>query len=31
VPGAEFGRALLRVWLGDNPGDDALKKAMLCG
>lgn len=31
VPGAEFGRALLRVWLGEQPADAALKKAMLGG
>jgi hypothetical protein len=31
IPGAEFGRALLRVWLGDTPADAALKKAMLGG
>ena len=31
IPGADFGRALLRVWLGDNPADVALKKAMLGG
>jgi long-chain acyl-CoA synthetase len=29
IPGADFGRALLRVWLGDSPADAALKKAML--
>lgn len=31
VPGEEFNRALLRVWLGDQPADSALKKAMLGG
>jgi len=31
IPGADFGRALLRAWLGDNPADAALKKAMLGG
>lgn len=31
IPGAEFGRALLRVWLGDQPAEAALKKAMLGG
>jgi len=29
VPGAAFGRALLKVWLGEKPADAALKKAML--
>jgi long-chain acyl-CoA synthetase len=29
ITGADFGRALLRVWLGDSPADAALKKAML--
>ncbi|HEX6733809.1 MAG TPA: chalcone isomerase family protein [Azonexus sp.] len=29
VAGAGFGRALLRVWLGDKPADAALKKALL--
>jgi long-chain acyl-CoA synthetase len=29
IAGADFGRALLRVWLGDTPADAALKKAML--
>jgi len=24
-----FGRALLRVWLGDNPAQSSLKKALL--
>ncbi|MBI3044598.1 MAG: chalcone isomerase family protein [Betaproteobacteria bacterium] len=31
VPGEEFNRALLRVWLGEEPADAALKKAMLGG
>ena len=31
IPGEEFGRALLRVWLGEQPADAALKKAMLGG
>jgi len=29
IAGADFYRALLRVWLGDNPAEDSLKKAML--
>ena len=29
IPGAEFNRALLRIWLGANPVDAGLKKAML--
>jgi Chalcone isomerase-like len=29
VPGEDFNRALLRVWLGDKPVDTALKKGML--
>lgn len=29
IAGADFYRALLRVWLGDNPVEDSLKKAML--
>lgn len=29
VDGAAFGKALLRVWLGDNPADAALKKSLL--
>lgn len=29
VDGAAFARALLKVWLGDNPVDAALKKALL--
>jgi hypothetical protein len=31
IAGDEFYRALLRVWLGDQPADGALKKAMLGG
>jgi flagellar motor switch/type III secretory pathway protein FliN len=29
IAGADFYRALLRVWLGDNPVEESLKKAML--
>lgn len=29
VEGAAFGRALLKVWLGDRPADDDLKKGLL--
>ena len=29
VPGADFHRALLKVWLGKAPADNALKQAML--
>ncbi|OGA13080.1 MAG: hypothetical protein A3G25_21110 [Betaproteobacteria bacterium RIFCSPLOWO2_12_FULL_63_13] len=29
IPGADFYRALLKVWLGDNPVDDDLKRGML--
>jgi len=28
---AEFSRALLRIWLGDNPVQEDLKKALLGG
>jgi hypothetical protein len=31
VAGEEFNRALLRIWLGDQPADASLKKAMLGG
>jgi long-chain acyl-CoA synthetase len=31
VAGAPFAKALLRVWLGDNPVDGSLKKALLGG
>jgi len=29
IPGADFNRALLRIWLGDEPVTDDLKQAML--
>lgn len=29
VAGAAFGKALMKVWLGDNPVDGSLKKALL--
>ena len=29
IAGEAFGKALLRVWLGDKPADDDLKRAML--
>lgn len=29
IPGEDFYRALLKVWLGDDPVDDDLKKSML--
>lgn len=29
VAGADFGKSLLRVWLGDKPADASLKKALL--
>jgi len=29
IPGEDFYRALLRIWLGDKPVDDDLKKGML--
>jgi long-chain acyl-CoA synthetase len=29
IPGEDFNRALLRIWLGESPADSALKKAML--
>lgn len=29
IPGAEFFAAVLRIWLGDKPVDDTLKKGML--
>ena len=29
VPGADFNQALLRTWIGDRPGDTALKNALL--
>jgi long-chain acyl-CoA synthetase len=31
IPGAEFNRALTRIWLGDRPAGENLKKAMLGG
>ena len=31
IPGDDFNRALLRIWLGERPADTALKKAMLGG
>lgn len=31
IAGADFSRALLRVWLGDNPAETSLKRAMLGG
>lgn len=31
VEGAAFGKALLKVWLGDQPADASLKKALLGG
>jgi hypothetical protein len=31
IPGEDFNRALLRIWLGERPVDAALKKAMLGG
>lgn len=31
IAGAAFGRALLRIWLGDKPAQESLKKAMLGG
>jgi len=31
VAGEEFNRALLRIWLGNQPVDATLKKAMLGG
>lgn len=31
IPGEEFSRALLRIWLGERPADASLKKAMLGG
>jgi len=29
IPGDDFSRALLRIWLGDHPADGDLKKGML--
>lgn len=31
MPGERFNRALLRIWLGDNPGQPELKQALLGG
>jgi hypothetical protein len=31
IPGEDFNRALLRIWLGERPVDAALKKGMLGG
>jgi len=31
IAGEDFNRALLRIWLGEQPADSALKKAMLGG
>lgn len=31
IPGADFYSAVLRIWLGDKPVDDGLKKGMLGG
>jgi hypothetical protein len=31
IEGAEFNRALLRIWLGDKPVDEELKKGLLGG
>jgi hypothetical protein len=31
IPGADFFAAVLRIWLGDKPVDDSLKKGMLGG
>ena len=31
IPGADFNRALLRIWLGDRPVDGRLKHALLGG
>ena len=31
IPGEDFNRALLRIWLGESPADASLKKAMLGG
>ena len=31
IPGEDFNRALLRIWLGENPADSSLKRAMLGG
>ncbi len=31
IPGSDFNRALLRIWLGEYPADSDLKRAMLGG
>jgi hypothetical protein len=31
IPGEDFYRALLRIWLGERPVQDDLKKALLAG
>lgn len=31
IPGEDFNRALLRIWLGESPADSDLKKGMLGG
>lgn len=31
MPGADYHRALLRIWLGDNPAQEGLKRALLGG
>jgi len=31
IPGADFFAAVLRIWLGDKPADETLKKGMLGG
>ncbi len=31
IAGEDFSRALLRIWLGENPADADLKKALLGG
>lgn len=31
IVGGDFYRALLRIWLGDEPAQDSLKKALLGG
>jgi len=31
IPGADFGRAVLSIWLGEKPADTSLKRAMLGG
>ena len=31
IPGADFYSAVMRIWLGDKPVDDGLKKGLLGG